>query len=276
MENLDLVYVPKTGAITCQHVAGGTAYRAKHVHMHDTHEINLIVTPSPCRLQCNGEVFEVNAPAVAVHKRGSYHEILFGGEPFESHLIYFDPTAFDACGISFSEEDLLFSADLTWIPLLDAEKENFLAMFSQVGREEGKTKAFLLLSILAKAEGLLQAGREAIRAENKESYIFSALRFLQDHPEEGITIEGLSSRFHVSPSKLKADFHRITGFSVKRFVIRQRLCRACALLEGDRTLAQIAPLCGFSGESRLICSFREEFGITPGEYRRRMDNKKGQ
>lgn len=274
MEPLDLVYVPKAGAVTCQHVVGGSGYHAKHVHMHDTYEINLISTPSLCQFQCNGERLEVEAPALVLYKRGSYHEILSAGQPFESHLIYFDPAVFDACGVPFDETEPLFHADLTCFSLSETERDSFLSLFSSVEREEGKARIFLLLSVLAKMEAFLQSGREAVRSKNKENYLFGVLRYLQDHPEEKITIDELASRFHVSPSKLKTDFHRITGFSVKRFLIRQRLCRACVLLQGERTLAQIASLCGFSGESRLICAFREEFGVTPGEYRRRLEEKK--
>ncbi len=42
------------------------------------------------------------------------------------------------------------------------------------------------------------------------------------------------------------------------------------LTETDRTIAQIAQDCGFSQQSYYAKKFREQTGMTPGQYRERM------
>ncbi|HMX27870.1 MAG TPA: helix-turn-helix transcriptional regulator [Blastocatellia bacterium] len=42
-----------------------------------------------------------------------------------------------------------------------------------------------------------------------------------------------------------------------------------ALLAGVESMAQIAVACGFYDQAHLIKSFKQYFGITPGEYRKK-------
>ena len=57
----------------------------------------------------------------------------------------------------------------------------------------------------------------------------------------------------------------------KPFLLQYRIDESMYLLtETDRTIAQIAQDCGFSQQSYYAKKFREQTGMTPGQYRERM------
>ncbi len=269
MKELNWVYIPKPAPVSYQEIRLETPYSAKHIHMHDCHEINLIRGDMICHVQCNGARSFVKGPALLLQQKGSYHEILRGGEPFESRVVYFDPAAVGGTDAKFLHEDTLFTSALTVIPLSLDEADSFLPYFDLIRDDGGERKLFALFSLLSKMHEMVDSGKETVIIDTKNSYILHVIRRIQDHPEDEMSIESLSLEFHISATKLKEDLKAVTGYSVKRFVMHHRLRRAFVLLENTRfSLAEIALQCGFSGESHLIRAFKKEFGMTPGAFRK--------
>ena len=65
-------------------------------------------------------------------------------------------------------------------------------------------------------------------------------------------------------------FRATTGHPPYRYVLRRRVERAAALLQGaDASISEIALATGFSSQSHLTSAFRQLTGTTPGAYRRR-------
>ncbi|MBR3837796.1 MAG: helix-turn-helix transcriptional regulator [Clostridia bacterium] len=266
METLDMIHSPNGEPLSFQEICAAEGYFAKHIHMHDTHEINLITTPSLCQVRCNGSLFRFQAPAVLLQSRGTYHAILSATGPFESHVIYFDPE--HGKGAPSGKETSLFSADITAIHLEPAECKRLLSLFKLMKTAfpaEGQHLVMALLSRLCH----LQKETAPTVGNTKNTYLFPLIRYVQDHLSEKLTIALLAGEFHVSPTKLKADFHALTGKPVKQFIHGARLRRARQLLSQDVPLSQIALACGFSGESHLIHAFRTAYGSTPGKWRRK-------
>jgi len=71
------------------------------------------------------------------------------------------------------------------------------------------------------------------------------------------------SRFHFARL-----FRRSTGDSPHRFVIRQRITRACEFLaRSELTIAEISRRVGFRTPSHFTTMFRRVSGVTPRGYR---------
>lgn len=91
-------------------------------------------------------------------------------------------------------------------------------------------------------------------------------------PERKWTLHDLAQLANVSSYHLAHIFRRKTGTPVYRFVVRTRLARALdALLDTDAGLAAIACEAGFASHSHFTTHFRDFFGLTPLELRRRKD-----
>lgn len=91
-------------------------------------------------------------------------------------------------------------------------------------------------------------------------------------PERKWTLHDLAQRANVSSYHLAHIFRHKAGTPVYRFVVRTRLAKALdAVLDTDTELAAIAHESGFASHSHFTTHFRDFFGLTPLELRRRKN-----
>src|SRR5256885_14934237 len=63
-------------------------------------------------------------------------------------------------------------------------------------------------------------------------------------------------------------FRKSTGETPHRFVLRQRLARAKAMLRApDARVLDVAAACGFKTQQHFAQGFRDIWGVSPTEYR---------
>jgi len=97
-----------------------------------------------------------------------------------------------------------------------------------------------------------------------------ALREIRDGACDGLTVKKLLDHLHISRTHLEAKFKKTVGRTIHDEITRVRLKRVCQLLHsGEETLATIVRKSGYLDISHLSRLFRKNFGIWPGEYRRR-------
>ena len=82
----------------------------------------------------------------------------------------------------------------------------------------------------------------------------------------------LSSRFSISETSMKNYFRSVYGTGYARFQSEQRMNKAAGLLAaGVQNVSEIAEAVGYSNQSRFAKAFRQHFGVSPLEYRRRCN-----
>jgi AraC-like DNA-binding protein len=91
---------------------------------------------------------------------------------------------------------------------------------------------------------------------------------LRAHLAEDITIADLAEFAELSVSQLERQFQRLFQVGPRRYLIKLRLDRATAMLEGNDSIATIAHACGYADQSAFTRQFRAAVGITPSEFRR--------
>jgi AraC family transcriptional regulator len=93
--------------------------------------------------------------------------------------------------------------------------------------------------------------------------------FIQAHLTQDLSLDALAQHSGFSAYHFARLFRRTTGESPHRFVLRQRVEHAQALLEQpDLSLAEVALATGFAHQSHLTQQFKRHFGVTPSAYRR--------
>jgi AraC family transcriptional regulator len=96
--------------------------------------------------------------------------------------------------------------------------------------------------------------------------------FLRAHYTRAFSLSEVAAAAGVHPVYLSGAFRKSKGCTVGDYVRRLRVDLARAALAGrDRTLQAIAADCGFSDQSHFTRVFHRLTGLTPAEYRRRMD-----
>ena len=85
-----------------------------------------------------------------------------------------------------------------------------------------------------------------------------------------LTLQDLAARFHYSPPYLSRLIKKNTGTTFIRAIQELRLQYAVDQLENtEHSIADIAEDCGYDGDEHFIRIFRQRFGTTPLQYRKR-------
>lgn len=94
------------------------------------------------------------------------------------------------------------------------------------------------------------------------------IQFLNEY-HTNITLEDLANHFNRSKSHISHLFKRKTGFSFRAYCNNLKLNDSKKLLEKtDVPITSIAMDLGFADTSYYIYLFKEEFGVTPLQYRK--------
>jgi len=86
-----------------------------------------------------------------------------------------------------------------------------------------------------------------------------------------ITIDALSRQFFVSSSTVSHLFKEKMGVSFYRYVTQRRLIAAKALIAKGNLLETVAAETGFQDYSGFYRAFKQEYGISPRQYRNLLD-----
>lgn len=88
-------------------------------------------------------------------------------------------------------------------------------------------------------------------------------------PGERISQPDWARRIGMSPRSLTRHFQQQTGLSFSRWYQRARLIQALARLEQGESVKEVAWALGYENVSAFIVAFRQQFGLTPGQFRER-------
>ena len=98
--------------------------------------------------------------------------------------------------------------------------------------------------------------------------LWRVIEYIQQNLDQDLTLAELAAMVYMSPYHFARLFKRSTGVPPHRFVVRQRITRACAILATpELSIAQISRMVGFRTPSHFTNVFRHVTGVTPRGYR---------
>lgn len=205
-----------------------------------------------------------------VAREGSLRVTLASGESLENEAIYLPPETEYATDLASSS-----IAALYWEP----ESTNFqraLEHFDNIPRafacsqlDRGSfDKLHEFETTREEADQLLAgmfgfASMHGNGAPFVDARINTALAFLRDSPQDYDSIEALSARVHLSPSRFAHLFKKVVGIPVRRYVLWLKLRRALDLAIAGDSLTTAALSAGFADSAHLSRSVRAMMGIAP-------------
>ena len=105
--------------------------------------------------------------------------------------------------------------------------------------------------------------------EEKPELLFRVMDYMEEHLGEKLTLENVAARFDVSKSTISQIFRRKLDVSFYAYLTRRRLLLSKVLINRGMPLEQVGKQVGFKEHSAFYRAFRQEFGISPREYRSR-------
>lgn len=101
-----------------------------------------------------------------------------------------------------------------------------------------------------------------------ERQLLQVLDYINDHLDQDIKLADLAALLSMSQFHFSHLFKQSIGIAPHQYLLQQRIERAKQLLkQTDRSIMDIAFLCGFNSHSHLSKQFRQLTGITPTAYR---------
>ena len=160
-------------------------------------------------------------------------------------------------------------------PLIEAMGKTILAEMA----EETAAGSLLVESLSGSlAARLFQAHAEPAQGEGHETAprtgkldarrLHRVLDYIEAHLEAPLGIDAIAEVAHLSRFHFNRAFKATMGKAPCEYVSAQRMRRARQLLiEGRRTLADIALALNFSSQANFTRAFSREVGTSPGRYR---------
>lgn len=128
-----------------------------------------------------------------------------------------------------------------------------------------------ILAYLDRAYDDRSAG--SLRAEKPE-LLDKVMAYIEQHYAEHITVYDIAHKFYVSDSSISHHFKQKMGISIYHYVTQRRLISAKNLISKGMALEQVAARVGFSDYSAFYRAFKQEYGISPRQYRSIQEGNK--
>lgn len=97
------------------------------------------------------------------------------------------------------------------------------------------------------------------------------MAYIRNHYNEEISLTGLAEKLHMNATYLSELFKETAGMGFVAYLTSVRMQKACEYLKHrEIRINQIASLVGFEDERYFSTVFKKTYGMTPGEYRKRL------
>lgn len=116
---------------------------------------------------------------------------------------------------------------------------------------------------------LYDASQQAI-STSKSNLISSIENYILNNlSRNDLSVNEIAETFHLSPAYLSSCYSTLRGQTIIKFIGQSRLSAAQKYLEQSKlTISEICEKVGYSSERYFYSCFKNEFGITPSEYRK--------
>lgn len=110
---------------------------------------------------------------------------------------------------------------------------------------------------------------EKDKKEDIRNYtIRRAINFIREHYRENISLELLAEHLEITPEYLSTLFNKEVGINFTTFLKRFRISHAKRLLKGSsKKIYEISEEVGYHDPKYFNRVFKEEVGVSPGDYR---------
>lgn len=135
-------------------------------------------------------------------------------------------------------------------------------------RKDYRTASFLLASLLS----MMQSGcsEAAGKTRNGERLLGRAEQYIH-HNLSSVSVQSVAKHLHVSEHTLLDLFKTRMGIGTVEYIKNTKMEVACCKLAGEElTIGEIAELLGYADQFVFSKCFRNYYGVSPSEYRKKI------
>ncbi len=217
----------------------------------------------------NGETKEISKNTIFLFKPGESHG-LEKSSPQSVHFSFFAKKEFME---HFFEEysvfrRMLYRDNYLSCELSDVEYEYIhkLAISLTYQENEYQQVSLLLYNVLS----LLSLYNEKGSTDSKNEYVLDLIGKMNNYTYLTTKISDIYSSYPIARTTLIKEFKESTGMTIVQYQRKQKMAYAAQLLvSSDYQVTKIADILEFDSFSHFLRVFKEHYGETPKEYRKR-------
>lgn len=246
-------------------------------HKHTSCEI-LYLKKGHISLVCGDEELDVTEEMMYIIPAGVSHKIVVKDHRYyDRTLIFLNPWSYTRSYYS----DLIYNVVMgfsTNKPLIVEAGEDIKKYLSSI-KAEIMSNNLLSEDVIVSSVTLLLS--DVIRSlkitigdsQKPNKLVVEVQRFIQENYKYPIKISDIAENFYISKYYLTHIFKEQTGMPPKSFLTLTRVTKAYNMLhDSDARISEIAEMCGFSSVNDMINKFKQQYGITPTQFRKQMPN----
>lgn len=112
------------------------------------------------------------------------------------------------------------------------------------------------------------ANSSDVARDQAKRWTFAACRYIDEHPDEMVSLTDLASELGVSRFQLLRAFKKITGVSPREYADQRRMNALKSGLRAGQAVTRALYEAGFGSSSRLYERAPAQLGMTPANYRK--------
>lgn len=109
-------------------------------------------------------------------------------------------------------------------------------------------------------------------AAEKPDLLDRLLAYIESHLSEKITLSDTARHFFISESTISQTFRKKMDISFYQCVTQKRLISSKTLIEQNIALEEVCERVGFNDYSSFYRAFKQEYGISPRQYRKMQNS----
>jgi YesN/AraC family two-component response regulator len=155
------------------------------------------------------------------------------------------------------------------IPLDEQEEANLGKIQTTMGGNVPNLEK-LEENVHAATEYISSLLKEKEKVNQYSEPVLEIMKYVREHYPERISLEQLANLVHMSRTYISILFKKEVGENFSDYLQRVRLMQSCILLDGTRlSIQEIGERTGFFDTSHFSRVFKEWYGMSPLEYRKR-------
>lgn len=196
-------------------------------------------------------------------------------QPYKRYVLWINAEFFYDLLKQFPDDRLYTQTGVNLIRTAGTAWESLGALFQLGVQESEKRKigweAFVAANtiqlVIQFRRAILDNTTKPMKAEKPE-LLDSILAYIEEHLADKITLADVAKYFWVSQSTISQTFRNKLGVSFYRCVTQRRLIAAKTLILEGQALENVSEQVGFSDYSTFYRAFRQEYGVSPRQFRR--------
>ncbi len=246
-------------------------------HTHPFYEIFYLLN-GDCTFFVDHNVYKLNKGDLVIIPKGDIHKSTYPERGFsERYVLSFKDSNIDWMR-EFIGEDTLRESLVQGVISIPEKRREYVEgllnkMLFETGGQDMLSPAFIKASFLEFILFIIRCQRfeqNVIKEIDVDNMLIQEIAtYIYNNFEKKISLDDISTKFHISRSYLSKKFKAVTGFGFKEYLINIRIKNACSLLlETDKSITDIAFECGFNDSNYFGDAFRNVKGVSPHKYRK--------